>query len=95
MVTSDDQPEGLTTAAEGNAQTTRDGDLFVGWGVLPYSSEFSRTAFCVGHLEARRRARAPHPPAITAIQAAAARLLASVRSWPIGSLADSSMSLPG
>jgi Arylsulfotransferase (ASST) len=43
LVASDDQPEGLSAAAEGNAQTTRDGDLFVGWGVLPYFSEFSRT----------------------------------------------------
>ena len=25
----------------GNAQTTRNGDLFVGWGNLPYISEFS------------------------------------------------------
>jgi Arylsulfotransferase (ASST) len=41
LVASDDQPEGLSAAAEGNAQTTRDGDLFVGWGVLPYFSEFS------------------------------------------------------
>ena len=24
-----------------NAQTTRNGDLFVGWGSLPYISEFS------------------------------------------------------
>jgi hypothetical protein len=34
-------PEGLVAAAQGNAQTTRDGDLFVGWGALPYISEFS------------------------------------------------------
>ena len=27
--------------AEGNAQTMADGGLFVGWGVLPYISEFS------------------------------------------------------
>jgi hypothetical protein len=41
LVTSVDQPEGLVATAEGNAQTTRDGDVFVGWGLLPYISEFS------------------------------------------------------
>ena len=35
------QPEGLTAAATGNAQTTRNGDLFVSWGGLSYFSEFS------------------------------------------------------
>jgi Arylsulfotransferase (ASST) len=35
------QPEDLVATAEGNAQTTRNGDLFVGWGALPYISEFS------------------------------------------------------
>ena len=38
---SDAQPEGLSAPSQGNAQTTRDGDLFVGWGALPYFSEFS------------------------------------------------------
>ena len=32
----DDQPEGLVAPSQGNAQTTADGDLFVGWGALPY-----------------------------------------------------------
>ncbi len=41
LVASDDQPEGLSAASQGNAQTTADGDLFVGWGALPYFSEFS------------------------------------------------------
>jgi hypothetical protein len=41
LVKSVDQPEGLVATAEGNAQTTRGGDLFVGWGELPYVSEFS------------------------------------------------------
>jgi hypothetical protein len=36
LVKSVDQPEGLVTTAEGNAQTTRDGNVFVGWGELPY-----------------------------------------------------------
>ena len=46
LVKSVDQPEGLVASAEGNAQTTRNGDLFVGWGALPYISEFSPA----GHL---------------------------------------------
>jgi Arylsulfotransferase (ASST) len=41
LVASDDQPEALSAASQGNAQTTRDGDLFVGWGALPYFSEFN------------------------------------------------------
>jgi hypothetical protein len=41
LVKSDNQPEGLSAASQGNAQTTRNGDLFVGWGALPYFSEFS------------------------------------------------------
>ncbi len=41
LVKSVSQPEGLVAPAEGNAQTTRNGDLFVGWGMLPYISEFS------------------------------------------------------
>ena len=40
LLASDDQPEGLSAASQGNAQTTRNGDLFVGWGALPYFSEF-------------------------------------------------------
>lgn len=41
LVASDDQPEGLSASSQGNAQTTGNGDLFVGWGNLPYFSEFS------------------------------------------------------
>ena len=41
LVKSVDQPEGRVAPASGNAQTTRNGDLFVGWGALPYISEFS------------------------------------------------------
>ncbi len=40
LLSSDNQPEGLSAASQGNAQTTADGDLFVGWGSLPYFSEF-------------------------------------------------------
>ncbi len=42
LVSSDSQPEGLLAGAEGSAQTTRNRDLFVGWGVLPSFSEFSQ-----------------------------------------------------
>jgi hypothetical protein len=41
LAASDNQPEGLSAASQGNAQTTRNRDLFVGWGILPYISEFS------------------------------------------------------
>jgi hypothetical protein len=41
LIQSDNQPESESAAAEGNAQTTLNGNLFVGWGVLPYISEFS------------------------------------------------------
>jgi hypothetical protein len=43
LVKSDDQPAGLVAASQGNAQTTRSQDLFVGWGALPYFSQFSRS----------------------------------------------------
>lgn len=38
-----DQPEGLTAPSQGNAQTTADGDLLVGWGSPPYLSEVARS----------------------------------------------------
>jgi hypothetical protein len=40
LIASNDQPEGQLAASQGNAQTTSSGDLFVGWGSLPYFSEF-------------------------------------------------------
>ncbi len=43
LVASDNQPEGLSAASQGNAQTTPDGNLVVGWGALPYFSEFDRS----------------------------------------------------
>ena len=46
LVKSARQPEGLLATEEGNAQTTRNGDLFVGWGDASYISEFSPA----GHL---------------------------------------------
>lgn len=42
LVASENQPEGLLAPSQGNAQTTSNGDLFVGWGALPYFSEFNR-----------------------------------------------------
>ena len=37
---SDNQPEGLTAPSQGNAQPIPGGGVFVGWGTLPYFSEF-------------------------------------------------------
>jgi hypothetical protein len=41
LIKSDNQPEALSASSQGNAQLLRDGDLFVGWGIQPYFSEFS------------------------------------------------------
>jgi hypothetical protein len=41
LVASADQPEGLSAPSQGNAQTTPQRNLVVGWGALPYFSEFS------------------------------------------------------
>ena len=41
LVASDNQPEGLSAPSQGNAQTTPWGNLVVGWGALPYFSEFN------------------------------------------------------
>ncbi len=42
LVAADDQPEGLAAASQGNAQSITGGGLFVGWGSLPYLSQFNR-----------------------------------------------------
>jgi hypothetical protein len=69
LVKSVKQPEGLVTTAEGNAQTTRNGDLFVGWGELPYISEFSPSGHLLFNAElpagvsTYRAYRLPWPPA--------------------------------
>ncbi|HEX9066530.1 MAG TPA: arylsulfotransferase family protein, partial [Streptosporangiaceae bacterium] len=39
LIRSYNQPEGLSAASQGNAQTT-EGGLVVGWGALPYFSQF-------------------------------------------------------
>jgi Arylsulfotransferase (ASST) len=36
------QPDALTAPSQGNGQTTADGNLLVGWGSLPYFSEFDQ-----------------------------------------------------
>ena len=51
LVASDNQPEGLSAASQGNAQTTRNGNLFVGWGALPYLSEFDPTGQLIFNAE--------------------------------------------
>ncbi|HYB31176.1 MAG TPA: arylsulfotransferase family protein [Solirubrobacteraceae bacterium] len=51
LIGSDDQPEGLLAASQGNAQTTPDGGLFVGWGALPYFSEFDPSGHLVFNAE--------------------------------------------
>ncbi len=43
LIRSYNQPEGLSAVSQGNAQTLRDGGLFVSWGALPFFSEFSRS----------------------------------------------------
>ncbi len=40
LLQSDNQPEGLTAPSQGNAQPLWGGGEFVGWGSLPYFSEF-------------------------------------------------------
>jgi hypothetical protein len=40
LINSFDQPEGLTAPSQGNSQRTADGNTVVGWGSLPYFSEF-------------------------------------------------------
>ena len=41
LVSSFNQPEGLTAPSQGNSQRTEDGNTVVGWGSLPYFSEFA------------------------------------------------------
>jgi hypothetical protein len=47
LVASEDQPEGLSAASQGNAQNTPQNNLVVGWGALPYFSEFSQSGTLV------------------------------------------------
>jgi hypothetical protein len=43
LLSANDHPQGLLAPSQGNAQTTAEGNQFVGWGALPYISEFSPT----------------------------------------------------
>src|SRR6202041_3842689 len=40
LLQSYNQPDALTAPSQGNGQTTADGNLVVGWGSLPYFSEY-------------------------------------------------------
>jgi hypothetical protein len=68
LLASEDQPEGLSAPSQGNAQTTQDGNLVVGWGALPYFSEFSRSGSLLFNAEfpagvnTYRAYQAPWPP---------------------------------
>jgi hypothetical protein len=43
LLSSDNQPAAQLAPSQGNAELVRGGGLFVGWGSLPYFSEFSRS----------------------------------------------------
>jgi outer membrane protein assembly factor BamB len=68
LVKSDNQPEGLPVGFGGNVQTTRNGDLFVGWDAQPYISEFSPSGTLLFNAElpsgvlTYRAYRLPWPP---------------------------------
>jgi hypothetical protein len=51
LVHTDDQPAGLLASSQGNAQPERGGNVFVGWGSLPYVSEFDRHGAVVFNAE--------------------------------------------
>ncbi|MDH6118496.1 hypothetical protein ABH930_001496 [Kitasatospora sp. GAS204A] len=51
LVRSVDQPAGLSASSQGNAQPLRDGGQVVGWGSLPYISEFDRSGELVFNAE--------------------------------------------
>jgi hypothetical protein len=68
LISSVNQPEKLLANAQGSAQTTRNGDLLVDWGVLPYFSEFSPSGRLLLNVEfppgvsSYRAYRLPWPP---------------------------------
>jgi len=51
LVKTVNQPENLSAPSQGNGQTLPGGDLVVGWGSLPYVSEFSRTGSLLFNLQ--------------------------------------------
>jgi hypothetical protein len=54
VVASDSQPEGLSAGSQGNAQTTLNRDLFVGWGGCPTSPSSARPGSCCSTPSSRR-----------------------------------------
>jgi hypothetical protein len=67
LIGSVDQPDHLSAPSQGNGQTLADGNLVVGWGALPYFSEFSPTGALLDNFEfpagvnTYRAYRAPWP----------------------------------
>jgi hypothetical protein len=51
LVRTVNQPENLSAPSQGNGQTLPSGDLVVGWGSLPYVSEFSRSGSLLFNLQ--------------------------------------------
>jgi hypothetical protein len=51
LIKTDDQPDHLSAASQGDGQTLKDGNLVVGWGILPYVSEFSPSGALLDNLE--------------------------------------------
>jgi hypothetical protein len=51
LVGSDNQPEGQLAASQGNTQLLGDGDDVVGWGQLPYFSEFGPSGSLIFNAE--------------------------------------------
>jgi hypothetical protein len=51
LVASEDQPEGQIASSQGNTQSLPGGGTFVGWGSLPYFSEFSPSGALVFNAE--------------------------------------------
>jgi hypothetical protein len=67
LVKSDDQPDHLLAPSQGNGQTLADGNVVIGWGALPYFSEFSPSGALLANLQfpagvnTYRAYRAPWP----------------------------------
>jgi hypothetical protein len=51
LIKTDNQPDHLSAASQGDGQTLKDGNLVVGWGILPYVSEFSPSGALLNNLE--------------------------------------------
>ena len=51
LVSSDDQPEGQVATSQGNAQRLGSGGEFVGWGILPFVSQFDAAGKLVFNAE--------------------------------------------